>query len=264
MIVDGTDLSTIGVVVQSRSDSLSGVRHRNTYQVASGANQAVYTGRSVEPKTIAVIATLDASSKAQFQSRLNELRWRLRPDQHHTLRWSDLDTWEWLVRIEENPVRGYTPAWKNAPAEIELLVTAADPRARNRTLRTESGSGTPPLVLTPTIGTAPMPVLITIVGNNAANLVDPVLEYRDSSDVVIATYGYTGTLTGSDTLTIDTETYVTELNGSNTIENWDIPPFFEIDPDDGDFLAPSSPDIRLSATSGDADNFQLDYRERYW
>ncbi len=107
-----------------------------------------------------------------------------------------------------------------------------------------------------------MPVVITIVGA-ASNLVNPECEYRDKSDNVLFSWSYTGSLSGSDTLVVDSEAFTVELNGSNDGDNLSGT-IFNVDPGDGDYLgSPAGPDIRLTADSGSAGQFKVEYKRRY-
>ncbi len=273
MIVDGFDLKTIGLVPHRRGASRSSPRFDQQFVQVPGAWKALWLGRGgVAEKVMSLTGHMVGSDVADLRGKLDELKWRLRPGGSHTLRWSDDATREWVVRFSEMIVRGIDPEWiavaGYAAVVVEVACEAEDPRAQNPTEQNVNSAGALPRVLTPTaMGNAPMPVLITITGNGAANITNLTIEYRDSGDTVLSTFTWDGAdLTGSDTLTIDTGLAVVERNGTNDIasvtDTSGVLPF-DMDPNDGDFVAQTLPDIRVSGT-GTADVCRLTYRERYW
>ena len=278
MIIDGTDLETIGLIVDDRGRSKSGARAKLAIGQAPFAFRRFIIGRAAllsKRITLRAAVVTDnqlsrAAGRTQLATRLDNLKWRLRPDVDHILRWTDDEAplREWLVQTDVVEQRDFIPGWVTPHQRIDLILTAEDPRARARVVTTRSDPGaTPRLVEFPSIGNAPMPAIITIVGNAGANLTTPSLNYRDSANLILTTLTFTGTpLTGTDTLVVNLETFGVTLNGANAVD--DITgDFFEIDPDDGDFLsglAADHPDITLTAVSGTADTFDVAFRERYW
>lgn len=278
MIIDGTDLLTIGLVSANRGRSRSGAKARLAIGQAPFASRRFIIGRqALEQKRITLRGAIvtdfgltPAAARAQLQTRLDDLKWRLRPDVDHILRWTDGQTplREWLVQTDIVETQDFVPGWINPHERIDILLTAEDPRARARVETTRSDAGAAPrLVEFPSIGNAPMPAIITIVGNAGSNLDTPSLNYRDSSNAILATLTFEGApLTETDTLIINLETFQVTLNGANAIDDIDGD-FFEIDPNDGDFLsgaAADHPDITLTAVAGTADTFDVAFRERYW
>lgn len=277
MIIDGTDLFDIGLIVDDRGRSKSGARARLAIGQAPFAFRRVIIGRAaLLAKSITLRASVvtdndltRAAGRAQLATRLDNLKWRLRPDVDHVLRWTDDEAplREWLVQTDVVEQEDFDVGWVNPHQRIDIRLTAEDPRARARILTTRSDPGaTPRLVEFPSIGNAPMPAIITIVGNTVSPLTTPSLNYRDSSDVILTTLTFTGTpLTGTDTLVINLETFGVTLNGGNAIDDIEGD-FFVIDPNDGDFLsllAADHPDITLTGT-GTADTFDVAFRERFW
>jgi hypothetical protein len=198
---------------------------------------------------------------------MDKVAWYLRPGTSHTLQWSDDDTREWVVQFSEMTVRGIDPEWVSPAVEVEVAMMAEDPRARNDTETNINSAGALPRTLTPTaIGNAPMPVVITVTGS-ATNITDMTIAYRDSVDATVYSFSWDGDdLTATDTLVIDTGLATVERNGTNDIANVTdasgaLP--FDMDPEDGDFVAQTFPDIYITGT-GTANTCKLTYRERYW
>lgn len=269
MLIDGTDVRDFGLIPADRAASRSSPFIRDPYAEIPGANTARRLGRGpVSSKPIILRGHIKETSAAALRAALDELKWRLRPGLEHTLRWSDDATREWLVHFTEIVVRGKGLEWISNAVEIEVSVTAADPRGRNPTEQNVNSPGALPRVLTPgAMGDAPMPVIITITGNNAAPIQSLTIEYRDAADVVVHSFDWDGTdLTGSDTLVLDLSKPSVERNGVNDIDSITESPIvlpFDLDPNDGDFLAPSLPDFRITGV-GTADVCRLTYRERWW
>lgn len=268
MIIDGVDLKTKGLEVFRRGDSRSSPTFGDNFVQVPGMSSALWLGSAgVAQKPITLVGYIVATTLAQLRSRVDEIKWRLRPGAH-TLRWSDDATREWLVRTEQVLVRGFDPEWVRTSVNIEITLWAEDPRGRNPTEQNVNSAGALPRVLTPAaIGNAPMPVILTITGNNGSPIPSITVEYRDSADAIIATFAWDGDdLTGSDTLVIDTGRAVVERNSTNdsanvTDSSGALP--FDMDPARGDFVTQALPDIRIAGT-GTADVCRLTYRERWW
>lgn len=273
MIIDGVDLITIGVVVGDRSPSRSAAATAQIVDGAPGAWRRVRLGRDA-PQALAIPVIghvvgdiLTGGTLAQLRANLDKFKFIMRPDYEMAIRWSDqiLDTpiREWLGYRGTLRVDDITPGWDTEGVRFQLGIICPDPFGRESTLQNKTTSGAAPLVLTPDVGTAPMPVIITIQGH-ATNLVNPVVHYRDSANADIITISYTGTLTASDTLVIDTEHFTAEVNSANV--GGDISgSYFDVNPGDGDYLgSPAGPDIQLTADSGTATEFKVEYKRRYW
>jgi hypothetical protein len=200
---------------------------------------------------------------AQMQTNLDALKFWTRPDADLTVSFSDIPGRQWKGYRTTLQVAGIAPEWLTEGVAFALRIMCPVPYAEETSAQSDDTSGATPLVITPTVGTAPMPVVITITGNAGANLVNPVLSYRDGGNTVIHNLTYVGALTGSQTLVIDTGAMTAELNSVNVAGDM-TGVYFDINPGDGDLLgSPNGPDVRLSADSGTADDFQLDWRRLY-
>jgi hypothetical protein len=200
-----------------------------------------------------------------MQANLDALKFWTRPDAELTVSFSDISGRQWKGYRTTLQVAGIAPEWLTEGVAFALRILCPVPYAEETSAQTDDTSGAAPLVLTPTVGTAPMPVVITITGNAGANLVNPVLHYRDGANSDIHTLAYVGTLAGGapGTLVIDTGAMTAELNGVNVAGDM-TGMYFDINPGDGDLLgSPNGPDVQLTADSGTADDFQLDWRRLY-
>jgi hypothetical protein len=270
MILDGTDVSTFGVIVEDRNPSRSAAATKLVVDGAPGAWRRIHLGdEAPDALEIEVRGHVVAASLAALASRIDELKFRLRPRREIAVRWSDTSDREWFGYRHKLAILDLPPGWvmkgSLAVVRFQASIICPDPFAHELSQQTLESNGAAPQTVTPTVGTAPMPVVITLTGNNSANLVNPVLHYRDGSDTDIITLSYGGTLNGSDVLIINTETFVATLNGSNA--GGDISgSYFDVDPGDGDPYAgsPTYPDIQLTADSGTADLFRVQYYRRYW
>lgn len=271
MIIDGIDLSTINVIVEDRTPSRSAAATAQIVEGAPGAWRRIRLGRNVpEALQIHVIGHVvnEALDLEALRASIDQFKYMLRPNKELAVRWSDMtgDTpvREWLGYRHILRVDDIKPGWLTEAVRFDLTLICPDPFANEASLQNKNTSGSAPLVLTSDVGTAPMPVIITLQGH-ATNLVNPVLHYRDGSDADIIVISYAGTLTVSDTLVIDTEFFTAEVNSAN-VGGLISGSYFDVDPGDGDKYggSPTYPDIQLTADSGDATLFKVEYKRRYW
>jgi hypothetical protein len=232
---------------------------------APGAWRRIHLGDDApEALLISIAGHVEGTSLSDLQDNIDRLKWTLRPRRELTLRWSDTSDREWFGYRHELVIADIPPGLFQKVVRFSASIVCPDPFAHELSQQTKSDPGAAPRVVTPDIGTAPMPVEITIVGNAGANLVNPVLHYRDKNNSDITTLGYTGSLGGSDTLVVDTEYFTAKLNGSSVAANMSGS-YFDVDPNHGDYLgSPAGPDIQLTADSGTADTFDVKYYRRYW
>ena len=271
MIIDGNDLQSIAVL-HDRGPSRSAATVRQLIAGAPGAWRRVRLGRGApEPLLITVdgwvIGNVDSppGTQAQMQTNLDALKFWTRPDKELTISFSDISGRQWKGSRQSLQVAGIAPEWLTEGVAFALRILCPVPYAEETSAQSDDTSGAAPLVLTPTVGTAPMPVVITITGNAGANLENPVLHYRNGADADVETLAYAGTLVAgaAGTLVIDTGAMTAELNGVNVAGDM-TGTYFDINPGDGDLLgSPTGPDVQLTADSGTADDFQLDWRRLY-
>lgn len=273
MIIDGVDLSTIGVVVGDRSPSRSAAGIQQVIVGAPGAWRRKRLGRQAPDPLIinlsgAIVGDLlTGGTPAELRANIDQFKYIMRPDYEMAIRWSDAEgdtpVREWLGYRSTLRIDDIVPGWETEAVRFQLQLICPDPFARETSEQTETDSGATPLLFEPDIGTAPMPVVITLVGT-AIPMVNPVIHYRNGADVDVTTLSYSGSLSDTDTLVIDTEHFTAELNGSNA--GGDIAgTYFDIDPADGDYLgSPTAPDVQVTFDSGTAGSCELAYRRRYW
>ncbi len=276
MIIDGDNVTDWGVIVEDRNPSRSAASIQHIIQGAPGAWRRNRLGMNApDPLEIRVVghvfgALPNGGTLAQLRANIDEFKYRVRPNTELAIRWSD--------QINDSPIRenlGFrqsliiediAPGWMTEGVRFSLNIICPDPFAREATLQSDTDNSALPNVITPTIGTAPMPVIITLTGNTASPLVDPVLHYRDGSDTDIVTLSLNDTLDSTETVVIDTEFFTAVKNGSTNVGGLISGSYFDVDPGDGDKYAgsPTYPDIYLTATSGAVDLFKVEWKRRYW
>ena len=269
MIIDGVNFQAQGVCTPDRrGPSRSAAAVKQLIKGAPGAWRRIRLGRDAPaPLRIAVNGSvgLDGDSLSQLQGRIDELKYRTRPDKELTLAWSDTPGREFLGYRERLNIEDIPPDWVSPAVRFDFSMVCPVPFARDDSLQTTQDATpnkTPPTVLTPTVGTAPYPLVITITGDAVA-LTNPVLHYRNGADADIHTLSYVGTLGAADTLVIDTEAQTALKNGSNVAGDM-TGTYFLVNPGDGDYLgSPNGPDVQLTADSGNHDLFKLEYRRRW-
>lgn len=270
MIIDGNDLKTIAVL-KDRPGSRSAASVKQIVAGAPGAWRRVRMGRGA-PDPLQVVCRgwvvgdpndMDGGTPAQMRANLDQLKFWTRPDKELIITWSDISGRQWYGYREELSIGGVHPEWTTPATAFALRIICPMPYAQETTPQTDDTSGAAPRVLTPSVGTAPMPILITITGSSS-NLVNPVLHYRDKNNSDIHTLSYAGTLTAAQTLVINTEAMTAVLNGSTNVAGDMSGVYFDVNPGDGDYLgSPNGPDVQLTADSGSTDDFQLDWARRY-
>jgi hypothetical protein len=266
MIIDGTDVSTLGVIAERRPQARSAPSITQVLDAAPGAWRRVRLGKDApEAKVINVTGAVVGDTLAQLRSRIDQFKWMVRPDTELAVRFSDYTDREWLGYRTSLGIADIDPGWVTNGVKFDLQIICPDPFARELSLQNKQTSGAAPLVLTPDIATAPMPVIITITGNTGANLVNPVLHYRDKNNTDIITLALADTLDGTETVVLDTEHFTAVKNGSTNVGGLISGSYFDVNPKDGDYLgSPAGPDIQLTADSGTADLFKVEYYRRYW
>ncbi len=265
MIVDGINLDTFLAIVNDRSPSRSAARTAQLISGAPGAWRRRRLGRDVPNDfPITLKGAVVGDTLQEMRDNIDQLKWTFRPDHELQIRWSDYSDRQWLGYRETLRVDDIVPGWVTDAVKFNLLVRCPDPFAQAQVAQNNQTSGSAPRDLTPAIGTAPMPVIITIVGNTGAPLVNPVIHYRNGADADVITLSIADTLDSTETVIIDTEFFTAKKNGSN-IGDLIAGSYFDINPNDGDFLgSPNGPDVLVTADSGTLDDFQLDYRRRWW
>lgn len=271
MIIDDMNVATYGVIVGDRSSSRSAATTKQIIQGAPGAWRRVRMGMDApEALQIAVNGHIIGDTASDLRDNIDQLKYSLRPNKELTIAWSDTDDREWFGYRQSLRITDITPGWVTEGVRFALTLLCPDPFAHELSAQNPSTSGAvgaTGLVLTPLVGTAPMPMIINITGNTAAPLVNPVLHYRDGADADIITLSLTDAgLDSTEDIVINTEFMTALKDGSNVAGNISGT-YFDVDPGDGDKYAdptPTYPDIRLTSDSGSADDFSLEYKRRYW
>lgn len=269
MIVNGVDVSTIGVIVRDRTPSRSAAPLLTILEAAPGAMRHVVVGHNA-PEILrlhvdgSIVGNIfDGGTLPQLRANIDAFKFAVRAKAAHAVRWSDMTgdspVREWIAYRHTLRIDDIAPGWLTNGVAFDLVMLVPSSVAQEASLSNKTTNGAAPLVLTPDLGTAAMPCIITIQGHST-NLVNPVVHYRDDTDTDITTIAYTGSLTAAQTLVIDTEFFTAEVNGSNV--GGDISgSYFDIDPNDGG--TPTGPDLQLTADSGNATEFKVEYKRRY-
>lgn len=256
MKVDGFDLAQIGFVPTDRGNARAAPDAVQKLLEISGAARRLRIGQeALAPRIISVIGALTADTLSQLQSRMDELKWRLREGKLLQVEFTDQAGRVYEGYRERLVLPDIPPGWKNSTVRLDLAILCPDPRARDATETVKSGSGgVLPAVLTTDIGTARLGPRIVINGPAAGSGVNPKLEYRDKNDVVKASFTWAGTLNPGDQLVVDLEAFTVKKNGADA-ESGFTGDFFELDADDADFPTGTWPDVQLSLGAGGSGTF---------
>jgi phage-related protein len=254
--INGVDLGTLGFrVSEPRGIWNTPIASSESIVVPGRAGQLVPQASMVAlaSRTIDIVGTLRGSSRADFLAKLDILK---------ALRGAAL-----TVILDEAPGRQYTARLLSATLEafgpvflqqeqpLTLSLFCDDPYAYDTTLQVVAFA----VATAVPQGTAPTRRgIITITGA----VVNPVITYKNAAGVTIETLGFTRTLAGGDTLTIDLDQFLVTrtvggvpTNDLNALTSGD---FFQLSPLDGDYGASSWPTLQVSGGTG-----SISYRRAY-
>lgn len=266
MILNGTDVSTYGVIVGDRSPSRSASRTVHEMVDIPGSFKNLYFGsKTPSPLTIRVTGHIVGDTLSDLRGNIDEFKHNLQPQKQCTIRWSDMTgdspVREWLGYRDSLDIDDIVPGWLTTGVKFTATVICPEPFALEASLQNVQTSGSLPLNLTPTVGTAPMPLVITLTASST--ITDPVFSYRDKDNLTIYQITYSGTISAAQSLVIDTDAFTAEKASVN-VGGYMSGTYFSVDPADGDFLgSPAGPDVYLTG-SGSATLYKLEYKRRYW
>lgn len=287
--VDGTNLfDELGLVLEDRERALSSPQERAALGQSPEAFRRFILGHTASgERTFSLRGAITAdpsltgaAAKTQLETRLDELKFRLRPRRTAILRFTDLTGRFWELEFLQVITRGFAKDWVafgNAARRVDIRGVAPDPRALSETETVLSDTSALPNVFDVIpIGSATQGGVLLIEGLDASPLLSGwVLEYRDELDVVLKSLTWEGQNLGTgDTVRIDLEDAIVELDtGAGFVnavddlkEGSDLP--IIVDPNDGaadsflDQIAAKVPDLRLSGT-GSLTTFSYTYRARF-
>ena len=245
--INGVDLGTLGFGVSDpRSLWNTPVASSEGIAVPGRAGQLVPQASSIAlaSRTIDVVGELTGTSRADFLTKLDVLKAALAGPLTVVL--AEQPTRQYTARTLSVTVTNSGPVFLQRSQEVTLSLVCDDPYAYDVTLQVVGFGAATAIPL----GTAPSRGIITITG--AA--VNPVLTYKNASGTTIETMGFTRTLAGGDTLTIDLDRFlVTRTVGgvaTNDLAALTSGDFLELSPLDGVYASSSWPTLAVSAGSG--------------
>jgi phage-related protein len=250
LIVDGFDMSTIGMIV---SDDIRGFEDGPILQWPNvripHRIDALVTSSSpnYRDRVITVPATVLGSTRSEMQDFLDEIKWRLSPDQV-LVRFAHDETREYRGRVDQGTVKTIPPAIIQRGLKFTIRIVCFDPRKYAISDTVQAFSGATSMAL----GTAPShPVLRLSGGSN------PIVIYKDSSAVEQGRMEFSWSGTWIDVNMLDKT--IIDNTGANQADALTVGDFFVLDPRDGDYPTPSWPTLQVSSSSG-----QATYRKNYW
>lgn len=257
MLINSFDMKTLCDLL-NRQQVVNQVNPNYITRLMPNAGKAIFMGkRGLDARTIVVDAAVSGSSRANMYGVLDAIKARVNKGLL-TIVFSDNGG---------RQIQGYgfvdgseiPPEWVQLTVPIKFVFVCPDPRWRDVS-QTILGSSNPH-TLTP-LGNARMPLVIKITGNNATPATNPTVTYKNSSGATIASFTWTGTLTGSETLVIDTEFFSVKKNGTNVISTFSGD-FFDANPEDYDFASSAWPTITLGLTAGTHNDFHAEFYRRW-
>jgi len=249
LIVDGYDVSLIGFIGESfRSPFDTGVRTYKQAEAHARIGKVVTSVQpAVNPKNFTMTGHLLGETRAEADSRLNELKHRLYKDTI-TVRFSNDETVEYRARCVSVKAVAITPEMIQRAYQISIQLLLVDPR--NYAIA-DSVVGFGSATAMP-MGTAPTEPVIRLSGGT-----NPVMIYKDSSAVEIARMEFTWAGTWID-IDMDRKTIIDNA-AANQIAALTTGEFFSLDPYDGDYQTSAWPTLEVTSSTG-----QATYRKAYW
>lgn len=255
LIIDGTDLETLGLVVRGLSD----VRQWRatpqfewpTAEIPGRHGPTVLgTHPTVRARNLSIpCAVKPASDYASTRAAVREVASRLTPhdDSDRVVEFNDEEgAKHFLARLANVEGRNVGPQFVNGRVDLSINLVAHDPKYFDESTNTVSLGTTASDV---PLGTAPVWPTITMPA--------ATVEYLDSGGTVVDSLTLSGS-NGPYTVDFDRQT-ITNTNGNPEPEAFDSGFFFRLDPADGNEPSDVWPQLRLTSGSG-----SVDYRRAWW
>lgn len=263
MIVDGTDLGSIGFGVRAVRDHRSGSRRLYSGAAVPGrlgdlvlSGTPVYTGR-----LLIVDGLIDANTISSAHSVLDEIKYRL-SDGVTEVQYVDDESRYYFGYYVGGRVQGLDPDLSTAvPPKwlTEVQVYCPDSRAfgaASTVTCSTSGTGVP-------MGSAPVRPVFQMDGALSGATV--TIYAQTSTGGALSTFTVSNVTVGAGSwIRIDSENQtITTSSGANLIGSWasTVGSFVTLDPHDGDLPNSSWPRVR-SGTGGKS--VKVVYRKAYW
>lgn len=251
LIVDGFDMSTIGLIVDNK---IAGFEDGPTVQWSAlripqrigGVVTAAAPAYSF--RQLSVPVNVLGSTRAEMQDRLDEIKWRLSPDEIVVMFAHD-ETREYRARVDQSTVTTIAPALTQRGVKMTIKMTCHDPRKYAITDTVTAFTSATAMVL----GTAPSHPVLRLTGGT-----NPIVIYKDSSAVEQGRMEFTWSGTWID-VDMQNKT-ILDNTGANQADALTTGDFFMLDPHDGDYVTPSWPTLEVSGGGSG----QATYRKNYW
>ena len=249
LIVDGTDLGTIGFIgdkFPNPFDAPDRVYRQETAHARVGTVVSTATP-TIRGRTFKVSGHVLADTAANADAYLHELKYRLYAPSV-LVRFSRDETVEYRARCVSIASKPVKPEMVQRAFEVTIEFLLTDPRTyaiADSVVGFSTATDMP-------LGTAPTdPVIRLSSGTN------PILIYKDSSAVEIARMGFTWSGTYID-IDMDRKTVIDNAS-ANQIATLTTGEFFSLDPYDGDYPTADWPTLEVNSGTGTAT-----YRKAYW
>ena len=255
LTVDGFDLATIGVIVETVTGRVADLRSTlGTVSVPGRIGQAVTSlTPPVDTRKLDIQFAVLGDTRSLMLDAVDELKWRLAPQVLHTLVWVDDTTREMYGYVTSIKDKAIHPDLTQRGTRIRVSVTCPDPREYATSDTTISSIGSSPVDMV--LGAAPSIPVITVTGAGTFTIT-----YKDSGAVTLKSLTITG---ATAPVVLDCDAGTVTDGGGNAIDTLgstdDFP--FAFDPQDGDPYAgtPDWPTLQTSAGTAEAV-----YRKAWW
>lgn len=252
IVVNGTDLSTLGVLFRQRSfPSLGG--ERSALVPIPGRSGGVRMGGSVEPGSLSVEGHWYETDHETARRRLDSLAALLQGE--NVVRFTDYPDREWVGHFQQAPNRAQflDPQWISAGGRLTLEWALPDPTARAQAETSVSGAA-PALAL----GTAPSALTVQVTNGATAAITRVVVDVR-AGTTVLRSLDWSGSLALSATLLIDAGRSQVRIGTANAVQGITSASVFPVaDP------AAGADNVAVAVTGGGGHSITTRYRRRWW
>jgi len=240
LLVDGFDLSTLGLVVDNPAGWRDGFSVSWPSTAVPGRIGEIVTSTEgqVNGRTLRIDGAVLASTVSALLSQIDEIKYRLGSTEK-TFVFSDDETREFYAYCSAITHQAIDPALIQRGISVRIGLEQTDPRRYGTSDTVVSGITTSPVDIP--LGTAPVFPSITVTGASGFTLT-----YKDSSAVAVATIVIAG---ATSPVTLDCEAGTVVDGGGNAVayltSTSDFP--FAFDPADGDYTTSDWPTLEVTA-----------------
>lgn len=251
LTINGTDLSTLGFVLQNRRiPRMPGTQQ--TIVTVPGFVGGRRLGSVVAPATLAAPGYVRGDTHAELLARLDTIAAALRGE--CVIRFSDITDREWVGRLRPSALDELGPSLVALQATLALEFDLEEPTARAQAETVYSATNN-----ALALGSAPSPIQVSLTAAGGP-VTQVLLQLRSggTGGAVVHLLQWDGSIPVGQTLVVDASTFSVSLNGANAVGGLSANSEFPIaDPAEVDALT-------VAQTGGSGVTRDIRYRKRWY